>query len=146
MSEFIVVTGLSGAGRSEVANSLEDLGWFVIDNLPGALIPKVAELAGGPTAAAERVALVVRSSEELGDQLNELRDFGARVQIVFLDASTDVLVNRYESTRRRHPFAEGDSLSQAIERERPSSSRSRPRPTSSSTPASSTCTSCANGL
>ena len=117
MSEFIVVTGLSGAGRTEVANALEDLGWFVIDNLPSALIPKVGELAGAPGGSAERVALVVRSSEDLVGQLQELRSLGARVQIVFVDASTDVLVNRYESTRRRHPFP-GDSLIEAIEGER----------------------------
>ena len=57
--EFVVVTGMSGAGRSTVANTLEDLGWFVIDNLPPSLIPGVAELAGAPGSAIERLALVV---------------------------------------------------------------------------------------
>ncbi len=122
MDEFVVITGLSGAGRSEAAGDLEDLGWFVIDNLPAELIPKVAELAAGPGTRPTRVALVLRAGAEL-DQippaLDALRHSGATVRVLFLDASTDTLVRRYEHTRRRHPLVRpGGSLTEAIERER----------------------------
>jgi RNase adapter protein RapZ len=122
VSEFVVITGLSGAGRSEAANVLEDLGWFVIDNLPIELIPKVAELVLTPGSTTPRVALVVGSStyeERLLDELQHLRTSGARVRQLFLDAATEVLVRRYEGSRRRHPLLEaGEGLEEAIERER----------------------------
>ncbi len=122
MSDFVVITGLSGAGRSEVANDLEDLGWFVIDNLPTELIPKVAELTTAPGSTTPRVALVVGAGtyrDGLLPALNALRAAGGRVRQLFLDAATDVLVRRYESSRRRHPLLEpGEGLGQAIERER----------------------------
>jgi RNase adapter protein RapZ len=120
VTEFVAVTGLSGAGRSEAANHLEDLGWFVIDNVPPSLIPKVGELAAGPSSHNERVALVVRTGDyatEIQPALEHLREFG-RVRIIFLDAASDVLVRRYESTRRRHPLSEADSVVDAIESER----------------------------
>ena len=122
MSEFVVITGMSGAGRSEAANDLEDLGWFVIDNLPTELIPKVAELVMAPGSATPRVALAVGAStsdERLLHELEALRVSGSRVRQLFLEASTDVLVRRYEGSRRRHPLLEpGEGLAQAIERER----------------------------
>jgi RNase adapter protein RapZ len=122
VNEFIVITGLSGAGRSQTADILEDLGWFVIDNLPPTLIPKVSELASAPGATISRVALVVGTGpyhEEVLPALEALQRQGARVRIVFLEASTDVLVRRYESTRRRHPLDAGErSLAEAIEAER----------------------------
>jgi UPF0042 nucleotide-binding protein len=113
---------VSGAGRSSAADDLEDLGWFVIDNLPPTLIPRVAELAQGPGAEYERVALAVGTTADLDQVLPsiaELRAAEARVRILFLDASTEVLVRRYESTRRRHPLtADGGTLAGAIEAER----------------------------
>ncbi len=122
MSQLILITGLSGAGRSEAADHLEDLGWFVIDNVPPALIPKLGELVASPGATADRVALVIRSGdyeEEVRPALDALRSTADSVRIVFLEASTDVLVRRYESTRRRHPLAGGgDSVADAIGRER----------------------------
>ena len=122
MSDFVVITGLSGAGRSQAANDLEDLGWFVIDNLPTELIQKVAELVMVPGSATPRIALVVGAGtapEALEPEAAALRTAGARVRQLFLDASTEVLVRRYESTRRRHPLLEeGEGLSEAIERER----------------------------
>lgn len=121
MVEFVVITGLSGAGRSSAADNLEDLGWFVIDNLPAPLISKVVELAGAPGTAIERVALVVGTGPGLADadpSIASLYASGARVRTLFLDASTDALVRRYESTRRRHPQTSSDSLAQAIEHER----------------------------
>jgi UPF0042 nucleotide-binding protein len=121
VSEFIVITGLSGAGRSQAANVLEDLGWFVIDNLPPALIDKVAELAQAPGTTIERVALVVgprAGLQELTAGLATLRATGARVRVLFLDASNKVLVRRYTDTRRRHPLADGEGIVETIERER----------------------------
>ena len=121
MNEFIVITGLSGAGRSQAADSLEDLGWFVIDNLPPALIPKVSELASLEGSSIARVVLAVGTGpyhDEVLPALRALERQGVRLRIVFLEASTDVLVRRYESTRRRHPLAVDRSLAAAIEAER----------------------------
>jgi len=122
MSEFVIITGLSGAGRSQAADDLEDLGWFVIDNLPTELIPKVVELVRAPRSETPRVALVVGAGArhaELLPNLTALRASGARVRQLYLEASTDVLVRRYESGRRRHPLlAAGEGLAEAIERER----------------------------
>lgn len=124
VSEFVVITGLSGAGRSLAADHLEDLGWFVIDNLPPELVPKVVELAQTPRSSIERVALVVGTGayqDEVLPMLSWLRSSGARVRVVFLEASTDALVRRYGSTRRRHPLSGGgdeEHLVAAIERER----------------------------
>jgi UPF0042 nucleotide-binding protein len=120
MSEFVVIAGLSGAGRSQAADHLEDLGWFVIDNVPAALIPKLAELVADPGSTHDRAALVVRSGdydEEIRPALEVLRATAQRVRVLFLDASTDVLVRRYEGSRRRHPIA-GSTLEDSIDRER----------------------------
>ncbi len=121
MSEFIVITGLSGAGRSLAADYLEDLGWFVVDNLPPSLIPKVAELARGPGSNMQQVALVVGTGpyhHEVMPALEALRATGASLRILFLEAATDTLVRRYTTSRRRHPLLEGESLHDAIEAER----------------------------
>ena len=121
--DFLIITGMSGAGRTHAANTMEDLGWFVIDNLPPSLIPKVAELVQRPGSAIDRVALVVGREgfylDELSPALHKLRKSGARVRILFLDAGDEVLVRRYESTRRRHPLSEeADRVSEGIGRER----------------------------
>ena len=121
MNEFLVITGLSGGGRSQVADTLEDLGWFVIDNIPTELISKVAELAQAPGSTISRVALVVSAkgyTDEIPPLLADLRKQGERVQVLFLDASKDALVRRYEQTRRVHPFDRENSLGEAIEAER----------------------------
>jgi UPF0042 nucleotide-binding protein len=121
MSEFLVITGLSGAGRSQAANTFEDLGWFVIDNLPPALISKVAELVQSPGSTTERVALVVGTGQyfdELTGALEQLRHSTKRVRVLFLEASDEVLVRRYENTRRRHPLADSEGLLEGIQRER----------------------------
>jgi UPF0042 nucleotide-binding protein len=123
MSEFLIITGMSGAGRSTAADTFEDGGWFVIDNMPPTLIGKVAELVSRPGPQdTERVALVVgrSSSESLDDltsEIAQLRQAQHDVRILFLDASDDVLVRRFEGTRRRHPIP-GESVSEGIRRER----------------------------
>jgi RNase adapter protein RapZ len=120
-SEFIVITGLSGAGRSLAADHLEDLGWFVIDNLPPQLIPKVAELASAPGSEFRKVVLVVGTGPGFDDVLPALLQVRAGdtpVRILFLEAATNALVARYESTRRRHPLSDEVTIVDAIERER----------------------------
>ncbi len=104
-----MVTGMSGAGRSTAAATLEDLGWFVIDNMPSALISKVSELVTGTGSEMARVAFVVgRGGGDLDDVLpavDVLQSGRNRVRILFLDAADDVLIRRFEGTRRRHPQA-----------------------------------------
>jgi RNase adapter protein RapZ len=120
--DVTIISGLSGAGRSAAADVLEDLGFFVIDNLPPALIPKVTELGRGREGTT-RFALVVdtRAGEflsELEAALAELRETGARTRVLFLEASDEVLVRRFETTRRRHPLADSHRVTDGIARER----------------------------
>ncbi len=122
-SDFIVVTGMSGAGKSAASRCLEDLGFFCIDNLPVTLIPKVAELCAQSEKRIERVALVVdaregRFLEGLFDILVDLRREGHLVRIVFLDASDEALVRRFSESRRPHPLAPGGSTLEGIRAER----------------------------
>ena len=119
---FTLITGVSGAGRSEAAHSLEDLGYFVVDNLPPALLPKMAELASRPGGPA-RVAIVVDARGgvffgELSKALEELDQERIGYRILYLDAADDDLVNRYEATRRRHPLAPADRVVEGIRKER----------------------------
>ena len=102
VSEFVIISGLSGAGRSEAANNLEDLGWFVVDNLPPSLIPKIAELAQAPGSTTDRVVLVVGSGpyrSELLDGLDELATPGGRCP--GLCSSTLRPMSSSGATRRR---------------------------------------------
>lgn len=121
--QILIISGLSGAGRSTVSNALEDVGWFVIDNLPPALIERVAELAFAPGSSISKLALVadVRGREffdELVGDLAELRRSQADVRVVFLEADDDALHRRFEVTRRRHPAAEDGTVIDGIRRER----------------------------
>lgn len=121
--DFIVVTGMSGAGKSAASRCLEDLGFFCIDNLPATLIPKVAELCAQSEKRIERVALVVdaregRFLEGLFDILAGLRRDGHLVRVVFLEASDEVLVRRFSESRRPHPLAPGGSALEGIRAER----------------------------
>ena len=120
--DVTIITGMSGAGRSEAANVLEDLGFFVIDNLPPMLIGKVAELArGGDNPARYALVVVVRSGDFLADletAKEELHRHGARTRLLFLDAADDVLVRRYEASRRRHPLSQTERVVEGIARER----------------------------
>jgi UPF0042 nucleotide-binding protein len=120
--DFTIITGLSGAGRSEAAKCLEDLGYFVVDNLPPALIGKMAELAassGNPS----RVAIVADARggvffSELSSGLQDLKTLKIPYRILFLEASDDDLVRRFEATRRRHPLAPADRVVEGIRKER----------------------------
>ncbi|MSY06486.1 MAG: RNase adaptor protein RapZ, partial [Actinobacteria bacterium] len=120
--EVTVLTGMSGAGRSTAADALEDLGYFVIDNLPPALIGKVADLARSGDRVNKYVLVVdVRSGlfvEDLIDALSDLEATGAQTRVIFLDAADEVLVRRYEATRRRHPLADSERVVDGIARER----------------------------
>jgi UPF0042 nucleotide-binding protein len=119
----LIITGMSGAGRSTASDTLEDLGWYVIDNLPPALIGPVAELAAAPGSSVTRLCLVtdVRGREFFADlqgAIGELRSSGADVRIIFLEADDEVLVRRFEETRRRHPADTGGGLLSGIANER----------------------------
>ncbi|MBJ86670.1 MAG: RNase adapter RapZ [Acidimicrobiaceae bacterium] len=117
MAEFLIIAGRSGAGRSEVAKSLDDLGWFVIDNLPTPLISKVAELVLSPGSIRTHVALVV-GSEGPGDTMAEIIDLqkDARINtsVLYLTADEETLIRRYEESRRRHPYGGAGSLRESI--------------------------------
>lgn len=120
---FIVITGLSGAGKSQAVQSLEDLGYFCVDNLPPTLIPKFAELCTQSEDRLKDVALVcdIRGGEffsELFDALNTLEDMGLPYQILYLEARDEVLIRRYKETRRRHPLASHGSISEGIKKEK----------------------------
>ncbi|HET9724518.1 MAG TPA: RNase adapter RapZ [Actinomycetota bacterium] len=120
---FVIITGLSGAGRSEAAKSLEDLGYFVVDNLPPSLLSKMAELASRPGGPGGKVAIVVDARGgvffgELSKALEELEHLSIPYRIVYLDASDEELVNRYEATRHRHPLAPADRVVEGIRKER----------------------------
>ena len=120
MTDIVVIAGMSGAGRTAAAGVLEDLGWYVVDNLPTSLVEKIVELASAPGGQIDRLALVAgRQHAELVDKVASLRATGHRVRLVFLEAGTPELVRRYESTKRRHPFAtDGLGVLEAIEAER----------------------------
>ncbi|MFY9642973.1 MAG: RNase adapter RapZ [Rhodomicrobium sp.] len=120
---FVLVTGMSGAGRSTAAKALEDLGWFVIDNLPPGLLFSLAEEAGRVNLAAGKVAAVVdvRSlafTSDLNAAIEELDARGMGVQVLFLEANDDALICRFENVRRPHPLQADGRLADGIERER----------------------------
>ncbi|WP_336791422.1 RNase adapter RapZ [Gordonia malaquae] len=119
----LFVAGMSGAGRTSVANVLEDDGWYVSDNVPVSLIGQLIEMVRSDEVGARKIALVVRAGDpQFSEQIAELRDDlevgGARTSIVFVDASDDVLVRRFEQVRRRHPLQGNGTLSEGIAAER----------------------------
>ncbi len=120
---FVIVTGMSGAGKSTALKMLEDMGYFCVDNLPILLLKKFAEMACDLGSEIEKVALGVdvRSGQALGELEQELEEIameGFQYEIVFLDASDSVLVKRYKETRRSHPLSRGDRVDKGIALER----------------------------
>jgi RNase adapter protein RapZ len=118
--ELLILTGMSGAGRSTVAHALEDLGWYVVDNLPPALLPSLAE-QNLETHAALAVVVDVRGGkffDELNNSLAKLKAASVPYRLLFLDASDQALVQRFESTRRPHPLQAKDRIVDGIARER----------------------------
>lgn len=119
----VIVTGLSGSGKSTAIRVLEDLGFYCIDNLPVVLMPKFIELCQNSEEDIPRIALGIdlRERRFLGDYgsvLEDIRRAGHRVEILYLDAADDVLVRRFSETRRPHPLAEGSNVAAGIARER----------------------------
>ena len=120
---FVIVTGMSGAGKSTVLKALEDTGYFCVDNLPVALVKKFVELSSDMEFNNDKVAIGIdiRSGEALGDLsdiLNTLREEKFNYEVLYLDASNKTLVKRYKETRREHPLAKGGKLNDGIEEER----------------------------
>ncbi len=124
MPELVIITGMSGAGRSETIHTFEDLGYFCIDNLPPSLIRQLVDLTRLPGNRIRRLAIVcdVRGKEffdELAGELKRLEDSGVPFRLVFLEAADDVLVRRFKETRRRHPLCdETGSVTEGIRDER----------------------------
>ena len=122
--EILIISGLSGGGKSKAASFLEDSGFYIVDNMPAAMILKFAEFCAGGGGRYARVALVydVRTAEsfnELFDVLDKLKGMEGVCRMLFLDASPAAIIKRYKETRRRHPLEkETDSLEEAVEKER----------------------------
>jgi UPF0042 nucleotide-binding protein len=120
---FVIITGLSGAGKSYAIKCLEDLGYFCVDNLPTTLIPTFAELCANSSRGIQAIALGVDVREgeylvNMVDTIQELRSRGHRVDVLFLEASDETLVRRYHETRRRHPLAGEGNVIDGIRAER----------------------------
>lgn len=120
----VIVTGMSGAGKSTALKMLEDVGYFCVDNLPVQLIPKMADLLRVPGSELNKAALGVdirsgQSLDELAEVLEELDGAGMKYEILFLESSDNVLIKRYKETRRFHPLAGNDSrVDEGIQKER----------------------------
>lgn len=120
---FLIITGLSGAGKSSVVSALEDMGYYCVDNMPAVMMPRFAELCLATKGKYERVALVtdVRGGESfdvLFDSLEKMSAMGCDYRIVFVEASDEVIVHRYKETRRIHPISGEMTLAQSVARER----------------------------
>jgi UPF0042 nucleotide-binding protein len=120
---FVIITGLSGAGKSHAIKCLEDLGYFCVDNLPTTLIPTFAELCANSSRGIQAIALGVDVREgeylvNMVETIEELRSRGHRVDVLFLEASDETLVRRYHETRRRHPLAGEGNVLDGIRAER----------------------------
>ena len=122
--DILIISGLSGAGKSKAASYLEDMGFYIVDNMPAVMILKFAEFCAGGSGRYDRVALVydVRTASsfaELFDVLDKLRAMEGACRMLFLEAEPEVIIKRYKETRRRHPLADQtDSLEEAVRRER----------------------------
>ena len=122
--EILVISGLSGAGKSSAASCLEDIGYYTVDNMPAAIIPKFAEFSAESDGRYDRVALVndirggVDSFQELLEVIDRLREGGTVCRLLYLEADTQSIIKRYKETRRRHPLMEsGATIEDAVKRE-----------------------------
>ena len=122
--EILVISGLSGAGKSCAASCLEDIGYYTVDNMPAAIIPKFAEFSAESDGRYDRVALVndirggVDSFQELLEVIDRLREGGTVCRLLYLEADTQSIIKRYKETRRRHPLMEsGATIEDAVKRE-----------------------------
>lgn len=122
--EFVIISGLSGAGKSKAASFMEDTGFYVVDNMPAALIPKFAELCMASPGKYERVALVTdirggQTFDGLFEALDALHSMGCQYKILFVEATTETIIKRYKETRRIHPLLRpGETLADAVSQER----------------------------
>ena len=121
--KFVIVTGLSGSGKSETIRALEDMGFYCVDNLPPALITKFAELCYQPNSSIDKVALGIdirgrKFFEALHESLNYLEKENYKYEMVYLDCNDDVLLKRYKMTRRNHPLAKDMQIPEGIKMER----------------------------
>lgn len=120
---LLIVSGVSGAGKSQAVKVLEDIGYFCIDNLPPALIPKFLEMCKWSEEKNDKIAVIIDSRggkifKDSFQSLNEIEEAGYKYEILFLEANDKVLVKRYKETRRRHPLAPNDRIIVGIEKER----------------------------
>ena len=122
--EILIISGLSGAGKSKAASFLEDMGFYIVDNMPAAMILKFAEFCAGGSPRYNKVALVydvrtANSPTELFDVLDALKHSGGECSLLFLEAEPETIIKRYKETRRRHPLMkQADSLEKAVLEER----------------------------
>jgi len=121
--QFIIVTGMSGAGKSSVVHILEDIGYYCIDNMPPTLISNFVSLCQNSNIAMEKIAFVIdaRSGDRitlLADEIAEFKKSGNKCEVLFLEASDETIIKRYKETRRKHPHAKGGLLIDGIETER----------------------------
>lgn len=122
--EILIISGLSGSGKSKTASFLEDMGFYIVDNMPAAMILRFAEFCAAGNGRYDRVALVydVRTSSnftELFDVLDQLKTMGGTCRMLFLECSSETIIKRYKETRRRHPLSgETTTLEEAVRRER----------------------------
>ena len=122
--EILIISGLSGAGKSKAASFLEDMGFYIVDNMPAAMILKFAEFCTVSNGRYDRVALVydvrtANSFTEFFEVLDKLKAMDCQCRMLFLEASPETVIKRYKETRRRHPLRDGaDSLEEAVRQER----------------------------
>jgi len=120
---IVIITGLSGSGKSTALRALEDIGFFCVDNLPVVLLPKFLEIQATASGEISKVALVMDLREKFFLEkytpiFSQLKEMGYRIEIVFLDADNEILVQRFKETRRSHPLSEKGSISEGIASER----------------------------
>ena len=122
--DILIISGLSGGGKSKAASFLEDIGFYVVDNMPAAMILKFAEFCAVGSSRYDRVALVydvrtASSFDELFEVLDTLKSSDGVCRMLFLEASSEVIIQRYKETRRRHPLSDSTAtLEEAVEKER----------------------------